>query len=159
MNRQLDNEIIYRWQTGQSMRGIARDLNVSRWRVTRIIHQYQSSRDDPSGAPLHADLPRPASSRSSKLDKFETRISQLLERYPKITVTRMLQELQKDGYDGGYTILRERVKRLRRQPKKPLVVRFETSPGVHTRAWSLPAELLAVLRFARNTLLLGSPLA
>ena len=138
MNRQLDNEIIYRWQTGQSLRGIARDLNVSRWRVTRIIHQHQASRDDPSSAPVHADLPRPASSRVSKLDEFETRISQLLERYPKITVTRMLEELQKEGYDGGYTILRQRVKRLRHQPKKPLVVRFETAPGVQAQMdWSV----------------------
>ena len=29
------------------------------------------------------------------MDEFETRITQLLARYPKITVTRMLEELQK----------------------------------------------------------------
>jgi transposase len=130
MNRPTDNEIIYRWQSGQSMRGIARDLNVSRWRVKQVIQQQQASRNDPSARPAGSELPAPAASRSSKLDKFETLIRQLLQRYPKITVTRILEELKKEGFTGGYTILRERVKRLRRQPPKPLVVRFETGPGV-----------------------------
>ena len=133
MNRQKDNEIIYRWQGGQSMRGIARDLNVSRWRVKRVIQQQQASRRDAAAGPVNSELPAPVTSRSSKLDKFETMISHLLERYPKITVTRMLEELKKDGYSGSYTILRQRVKRLRRQPQKPLVVRFETGPGVQAQ--------------------------
>ena len=133
MNRQTDNEIIYRWQGGQSMRGIARDLNVSRWQVRRAIQRQQASRDDRSAGPVHSDLPSPASRRASKLDQFETMIRRLLERYPNITFTRILEELKKEGYAGGYTIVRERVKRLRRQPKKPLVVRFETGPGVQAQ--------------------------
>jgi hypothetical protein len=71
--------------------------------------------------------------RSSKLDAFATPIQQLLARYPDITVTRVLEELRKEGYDGGYTILRQQVKTLRRQPKKPLVVRFETAPGLQAQ--------------------------
>jgi transposase len=133
MNRQTDNEITHRWQGGQSMRGIARDLNVSRWRVKRVIQQHQASRHEASARPAGSELPIPAACRSSKLDKFETMISHLLQRYPKITVTRMLEELKKEGYRGSYTILRQRVKRLRRQPQKPLVVRFETGPGVQAQ--------------------------
>ena len=133
MTEQTDNEIISRWQSGQSMRGIARDLGVSRWRVARVVRSQQASRDDASAGPVNSDLPTPASRRASKLDQFETKISQLLERYPNMTVTRILEELKREGYAGSYTILREQVKRMRRQPSKPLVVRFETAPGVQAQ--------------------------
>ena len=36
-NEPTDNEIVHRWQGGQSMRGIARELGISRWRVERTI--------------------------------------------------------------------------------------------------------------------------
>jgi transposase len=133
MNRPTDNEIIYRWQGGQSMRGIARELNVSRWRVRRVIQQQQAARDDPSAGPVNCELPAPAASHSSKLDAFQPLIGQLLQRYPEITATRVLEELKTEGYTGSYTVVRERVKRLRRQPRKPLVERFETGPGVQAQ--------------------------
>ena len=133
MNPHTDNEIIYRWQGGQTMRGIARDLGVSRWRVKRVIERQQVARDDSSAGPVNSQLPAPAASRGSQLDAFERLIGHLLERYPKITVMRLFEELKKEGYRGGYTILRKRVKQLRRQPPKPLVVRFETGPGVQAQ--------------------------
>jgi transposase len=138
MNRDRENEIIHRWRGGQSMRSIAREMNVSRWRVARAIQQHQARRDDASGGPVNRELPTPVSHYASKLDQFEAKIGQLLERYPNITVTRILEELRKEGYAGGYTILRERVKKLRRQPTRPLVVRFETAPGVQAQMdWSI----------------------
>ena len=133
MTDKTDNEIISRWQSGQSLRGIARDLGISRWRVARVVRSHQASRDVASTGPVGSELPRPTSKRASKLDSFETKISQLLERYPNMTVTRVLEELKREGYEGSYTILRDRVKRLRRQPSKPLVVRFETAPGVQAQ--------------------------
>ncbi len=135
MNRDIDNEIIYRQQRGQSIRGIARDLGISRRRVSRTISLQQQAREVES---VTAELPRPSKKRSSKLDGFEETIQQLLARYSDMKVTRMLQELQRQGYTGGYTILREHVKRLRRQPNKPLVVRFETPPGLQAQMdWSV----------------------
>jgi transposase len=72
------------------------------------------------------------------LDDFEETIQRLLARYPEMKVTRILQELQRQGYSGKYTILRERVKQLRSRPKKPLVVRFETAPGLQAQMdWSV----------------------
>ena len=119
------------------MRGIARDLSVSRWRVARVIKQHHASRDEPCLGPANSQLPAAVSPYGSKLDEFQSQIDRLLQRYPNITVTRMLEELRKEGYTGGYTILRQRVKTLRREPKKPLVVRFETAPGVQAQMdWS-----------------------
>jgi len=130
MTKVTDNEIISRWQGQQSMRGIARDLGISRWRVHRVVGVYNADRD--KGA-LSSDLPKPVSQHKSKLDPFETKISQLLSRYPAITATRIFEELKREGYTGGYSILRDRIKRMRSQPKKSLVVRFETDPGVQAQ--------------------------
>jgi len=132
-DRQLDNEIIHRWQSGQSLRGIARALALSRWRVTHVVRRHQAARQDGPVDASNSALPAPPSSRGSQVDAFEPRIRQLLERYPHITATRILEECRKHGYTGGYTILRQRIKSLRSRPSKPLVVRFETAPGAQAQ--------------------------
>ena len=130
MNPPTDNDIIYRWHRGQSGRQIARELQVTRWRVARVLQQHQAARNEASAVPAGSDLPRPPVRRGSQLDAWEPTLRQWLERYPDMTAKRVLEDLRKAGYRGGYTILRQRVKALRRQPPKPLVVRFETAPGV-----------------------------
>jgi transposase len=135
MNGVLDNEIIHRRQKGQSIRGIARDLGVSRHRVCGVINEQQQAREVESLTP---ELPRPSAKRSSKLDDYEATIQRLLARYPNMKATRILEELQRAGYQGGYTILRERVKRLRSRPQRALVTRFETTPGLQAQMdWSV----------------------
>ena len=133
MKEQLDNEIVHRWQGGQSLRGIARDLAVTRWRVTRVIRRHRATRSEASLDSSNSALPAAGRQRGSKLDAFESAILQLLKRYPHITATRVFEELRRQGYSGGYTILRERVKQLRERPSKPLVVRFETAPGAQAQ--------------------------
>lgn len=134
MTRELANEIVHRHQGGQSIRGIAVDLGISRRRVSRVLRLQRQGRDEETIAP---ELPR-AARRASKLDGFEELIRRLLDRYPKMTVTRLHDELRREGYTGAYTILRERVKQLRTSPTRPLVVRFETSPGLQAQMdWSL----------------------
>lgn len=135
MNESLDNQIIHRWTGGQSMRGIARDLGVNRKRVARVIRKHQQSRQQETLSP---ELPAARQHRGSQLDAFEETVKQLLDRYPKITAIRVHEELRKLGYQGGYTILRERVRQLRPRPRKPLVTRFETAPGVQAQMdWSV----------------------
>lgn len=137
MSQTLDNEIVYRSQGGQSMRGIARDLGISRWRVERTLALNQTLRNAESLAPVNAQLPKAKQNRPSKLDQYLPAIEQLLERYPNITAVRMFEELKTRGYAGGFTTVREKVKTLRRRPKSPLTVRFETAVGVQAQMdWS-----------------------
>jgi transposase len=135
MNQELANEIVHRREGGQSIRGIAADLGIGRKRVARVLRLQRAARDVESLTP---ELPRPTKERSGKLTEFDETIQRLLNRYSKITVTRVLEELRRQGYCGGYTILRERVKQLRATPTKPLVTRFETSPGLQAQMdWSV----------------------
>lgn len=134
MNEQTRNEIISRFRQGQSMRSIARSLGVSRGAVSRTIHSHEAARTESDGdvAKTHQEL-RPRRRRRSLLDPFADTISQLLDRYPNITVERLLQELRSQGYQGGYTILRQHVKSLRGSPRAKVVQRFETAPGVQAQ--------------------------
>ena len=135
MSQSVEHEIIRRWHAGQSMRGIAGDLGISRHRVARTIRHHQQSRD--SGG-THPDLPQRRGRRKSKLDPFEDALEQLLARYPNMTATRMFEELQALGYQGGYTILRQRMNELRQRPAPQPVIRFETAPGVQAQMdWSV----------------------
>lgn len=140
---QLANDIIHRWQNKQSIRSIARELGLNRFQVARIIRAHQLSTelpaaDDPSAAAAPPPSLGPAPVlRGSKLDRFEEQLQQLLERCPRITAKRVYEELHRLGYDGGYSILRVRVKQLRARPAKPLTIRFETAPGVQAQMdWS-----------------------
>lgn len=128
-DNELELEVIARWRDGQSQRGIARDLNICRKRVRRLIERHQQDRRE--GAPP-PEL-RPKQHRASQLDAFQEEIAALLTRYPNITAVRLLEELRREGYQGGYSILRDRLRQLRPQPKRQPVVRFETSPGVQAQ--------------------------
>jgi transposase len=60
-----------------------------------------------------------------------------LEKYPHITGQRLFEELCAAGYDGGISILRDRLRSLRPAPKKTPVIRFETGPGLQGQMdWS-----------------------
>jgi transposase len=129
VNEQTRNDIIARLGQGQSMRSIAQALGISRGAVSRAVRGHQAQREQGAGGPA-----RPRRRRSSLLDPFAERIGQLLDRYPNITVERLLQELRAEGYEGGYTILREHVKSVRGSPRAAEVVRrFETAPGMQAQ--------------------------
>lgn len=124
MNAATRNDIIHRWGQGASQRSVAQALGVSRGAVARAVAQHQAARS--------ADEPVPRVRRSPRLDPFDEALQQWLSRYPEMTVTRLLEELRAAGYQGGYTILRQRVQQLRGR-QVPLVRRFETAPGVQAQ--------------------------
>jgi transposase len=128
MNEDTRHEIVRRHQGGASVRRIAEELDLARQTVRDVIRCWHADRSHPS-----ATLPAPPRRRSSLLDAFDDAIRQWLDRYPDITVTRLLQELRAQGYPGQYTILRTRVKELRPRPTPEPVERFETGPGAQAQ--------------------------
>ena len=133
---ELEHQIILlNQQQGWPIRSLARQFGVSRNLVRRILRKHVQLRDeghDILTPPRQTPLPY-----SGKLDPFATTLRQLLEKYPKITGQRLFEELRSSGYDGGISILRERLRHLRPGPKQTPVIRFETEPGLQGQMdWS-----------------------
>lgn len=128
MTEELRSEILRRRHGGQSGREIARDLHLSRKTVAKVLAQHERQR-----AQGVTNLPTPRKQRASLVDSHEATLRDYLARYPNISVVRLLEELRRAGYAGGYTVLRERVKRLRPRDHRPPVERFETGPGVQAQ--------------------------
>ena len=126
MNQQNRNEIIGRWQAGASIRKIARELGLARNTITKALSEIQGQRA--GDAP-----PSPPRRRVRQLDRHEPLLQELVARYPELTAVRLWEELQKQGFTGGYTTVRQRLAELREGPLPRPVVRFETAPGAQAQ--------------------------
>lgn len=125
-NRQdLEHQIIIHYAQGWGIRALSRHFSMSRNTIRRIIRKNRSQRDQGHDV---LDKKKPVL-RKSKLDSFRPQIQQLLEKHPDITGVRVHEELVTEGFDGGTTIVTDYLRRIRPQPKKEPVVRFETEPG------------------------------
>jgi transposase len=125
-NRQeLEHLVIMERAGGEGIRSLAKQLGVSRNMIRRILRKHGELRDHGHDA-LPAKRKRPT---SSKLDAFEPRMKELLAEFPDLTGERMFEELRDAGYQGGISILRERLRQVRPRPKREPEVRFETDPG------------------------------
>ncbi|MBI4659379.1 MAG: IS21 family transposase [Verrucomicrobia bacterium] len=121
MDESTRNDIIRMFYSRTSQRRIAKKLGVDRKTVAQVIADHQATR---TGA-----APEKRKPRKSLVDPFQDNIVQLLERYPDITAVRMLEELRRLGFTGAYSIVRDRLRQLRRRPRL-LIQRFETARGV-----------------------------
>jgi transposase len=132
MNEAIQHEIVVLQQAGTSMRGIARQLGVSRRTVARVLAKVQEQRA--AGGPPITPSPTPRQRRRrSIIDDYEPILKELLARYPNLTAQRAVQELQARGFPGKYTVVRQRLRLLRSKPAPPPVVRFETGPGAQAQ--------------------------
>jgi transposase len=129
-DRAIENEVIRLWQQQMPMRRIAQQLRISRYLVKRIIVDHQNGRTQ---GMTHPDLPKPPESRGSVLDVHLVFIQELLTRWPSITALRIHEELRGRGFTGGYTIVKDLVRRLRPAPHREPVLRFETGPGLQAQ--------------------------
>ena len=101
---------------GRLIRGIARELGVSRNSVRKYLRS--------PGVPRE----KPRRRRTSKLDPYAEYIDGRLSEGLENCVV-LLRELRALGYSGGYTILKDYVQPRRRRRQPRATVRFETGPG------------------------------
>ncbi len=101
-------------EKGMSIKSIARELHISRNSVRKYL------RSEPKG--------RQNRKRGSKLDPYRERIRALIDDH-NLSAVRILEEIRKMGYDGGYTILKEYCHELRNDRRIRAVYRYETEPG------------------------------
>jgi transposase len=140
-------------ERGLSKAEIARELGVSRRTIYHWIEGGQLDRDLDNAAVQYT--PRPAV--PCKVDPFRPIIDTRLAEFPKLTATRLFDEIRAAGYAGGYTQVKEYVRQVRPRPVPEPVVRFETPPGHQAQVdfaefrlpWGKRYALLMVLGYSR----------
>lgn len=132
----LEEQLVLMKAKGWPIRALARHFAISRNMVRRILRKHDKLRDEGHDILLAQQRASPVK-RPSKLDPFEETVGSLLEKYPKITGQRLFEELTSAGYEGGISILRDRLRSVRPDPKREPAIRFETSPGLQGQMdWS-----------------------
>jgi len=124
VTEKLRNEIVLLRDTGRSIRGISRQLHVSRKAIRRVLAEVHKQRREGVDG-----LPSAPKRRASLLDPFEQDIHGLLEKYPNLTAIRLLEKLRSRGFKGGYSIVKDHLRRIRQRSRQEPVERFETEPG------------------------------
>jgi len=99
-----------------SQREIARSLKINRRTIRRALKHD------------HAP-PSPARKRASILDPFEMDVKELLAQTPRITAVRMLEELERRGFKGKISIVKDRLVEIRAKRENEAYVRRLFHPG------------------------------
>jgi transposase len=140
-------------ERGLSKAELARELGISRRTVYHWIESGQLDRDLDDAVVQYTPRPPVA----CKIDTFRAVIDARLAEFPKLTATRLFDEIRAAGYAGGYTQVKEYVRRVRPVPASDPVVRFETPPGHQAQVdfaefrlpWGKRFALLVVLGYSR----------
>ena len=131
---------------------IAERLGINRRTINRWISKGDLDRDVDATVPRYG--PRPAV--PTKLDPFKPIIETRLKALPELSAVRLPEEIRAAGYTGGYTQLKEYVRKIRPRETEA-VVRFETPPGHQAQVdfadfrlpWGKRYALLVVLGYSR----------
>jgi transposase len=96
-------------------------------KIARALHR------DPKTVIKYLKNPQPQKptlTRASKLDPFKDEIKGMLERDPEASAVVIRQRLCELGFDGGVTIVKDYLKKIRPGRKhKKAFIRFESAPG------------------------------
>jgi len=107
VRRWLADHIARRHARGESWRAISRSLAIGRNTVRNLFAEErptESSAVEPVAKP-------PRVPRRSKLDRFEDRIDFWLKTHKGLTAVRLHELLREKGFQGGLTIVRDRLTR------------------------------------------------
>jgi len=100
----------------------------------KTIRKYIKLRDQPTYKPRP---PRP-----SKLDPYKEYICGRLKEYP-LTAVRLFEEVQGQGYDGSYSLVKRYVGKVKGITSVKAVYSFETRPGKQAQVdWSEVARVI-----------------
>jgi len=138
---------------GWSKSNLAKKLGISRWTVHHWTATGQLDRELDDEKVVYKS--RPAVSR--KIDPYMGIINDRLGDYPKLSAVRLFDEIRAAGYEGGYTQVKEYVRKVRPVPEAEPVIRFETPAGHQTQVdfarfrfpWGIRYALLVVLCYSR----------
>jgi transposase len=123
---ELENIVVRLDARGWSIRKMRDALKVSRNLIRKILRKHQEAREHGH----NLIVPTTRTPRATKLDSYTDKMKELLVEFPDIRGQRMFEILtEEEGYKGGITQVRERLKALRPKPKSDPVVRYETPPG------------------------------
>jgi len=133
----MDNEL---WATIRRMREvehlsiseISRLLRIHRKTVRRALEYV-------SAPPGNESRERGV---AGKLEPFKPYITERLKEYPNLTGAKLLLEIGKQGYSGGYTILKDYLQDNRPGRKPDVFLRIETQPGEYAQVdWANTGHL------------------
>jgi transposase len=113
---------------------LIRDLYSQGYNISEISKQTGFDRKTVRKYLRLKTLPEPQkrSGRKSKLDPFKPYILEKLEEGP-YTASRLYREIKEMGFDGGKTIVKDFVQKVRPEKGIPAVLRYETKPGVQAQ--------------------------
>jgi len=121
-------EVARRHRRGDSIRSISRALGIARRTVGRMLAELEARRQQGDDA-LAREQPTRRAPRPSKLDAFTEVIDELLTAHPDLLATRLHEELTARGFDGGYTIVRQHLNKIRPKAAKRPRMMVITAPG------------------------------
>jgi transposase len=104
---------------GLSIRAVARRTHASRKRIRQILGR--AVRPTPRSAP--------PTTRSSILDPYLPTIRKLLEDTPELRAPAVLERLRALGYQGGVSVVRDRLRTLRPRPAREAFLTLDFQPG------------------------------
>jgi transposase len=109
---------------------ILRYYHVERWRPGTIARQLHVHHGTVARVLAQAGLPRiGAPSRPSRIDPYLPFILGVLEKFPRLTASRLYAMVRERGYSGGPDHFRHVISRHRPRPKAEAYLRLATLPG------------------------------
>ena len=117
MKKELEAEVLRLFHAeGWRRSTIAKQLGLHHSAVARVLTR-------------NGVIPSTKRLRRSKVDDYLAFMAQTLEKYPKLTATRLHEMVRRRGYEGGIDHFRDFVSTIRPAPKGEAYQRLATLPG------------------------------